>query len=142
MDRELPPFLGRSPGVSLGRGHVPTPPRSIVRNQRRTMNMFSSKSDLDEIQSKQANPRYVVIRGLMIKKIMKALNIESSDNVVKVGDTEVDINEGINAGCKYVVGITTGAFTRDELLPYKPTHIIDNISEVLNIVSLNSAYKA
>lgn len=78
----------------------------------------------------------------MIKKIMKALNIESSDKVVKVGDTEVDINEGINAGCKYVVGITTGAFTREELLPYKPTHIIDNISEILNIVSVNSAYKA
>jgi phosphoglycolate phosphatase-like HAD superfamily hydrolase len=51
----------------------------------------------------------------------------------------VDINEGINAGCKYVIGITTGAFTRDELLPYKPTHIIDDIAEVIGIIAPSHA---
>jgi len=71
----------------------------------------------------------------MIEKIKSALDIKSSDVVAKVGDTEVDINEGINSGCKYVIGITTGAFTREALLPYKPTHIIDNISEVIAIIS-------
>ena len=70
----------------------------------------------------------------MIEKIKVALNIESSDVIAKVGDTEVDINEGINGGCKYVIGITTGAFTREQLVPYNPTHIIDDISEVLQIV--------
>ena len=78
----------------------------------------------------------------MIKTIMHELNISSAANVAKVGDTEVDINEGINAGCKYVIGITTGAFTREALLPYKPTHVIDNISEVIKIVSGNLAFKA
>jgi len=77
----------------------------------------------------------------MIQKIMHELDIASPNNVAKVGDTEVDINEGINAGCKYVIGITTGAFTREELLPYKPTHIIDNISEVIKIVSGNFSYQ-
>ncbi|WP_221390335.1 HAD-IA family hydrolase [Dyadobacter sp. NIV53] len=77
----------------------------------------------------------------MIRKIMQELNIASPENVAKVGDTEVDINEGINAGCKFVIGVTTGAFTREELLPYKPTHIIDNISEILNIVVTDRAYK-
>ena len=70
----------------------------------------------------------------MIEKIKVALKIESSDVIAKVGDTEVDINEGINSGCKYVIGITTGAFTREQLVPYNPTHIIDDISEVLQIV--------
>ena len=70
----------------------------------------------------------------MIEKIKVALKIESSDVIAKVGDTEVDINEGINGGCKYVIGITTGAFTREQLVPYNPTHIIDDISEVLQIV--------
>jgi phosphonatase-like hydrolase len=78
----------------------------------------------------------------MIRKIMQVLNIESAENVAKVGDTEVDINEGINAGCKYVIGVTTGAFTREELLPYNPTHIIDNIAEVLNILSASDAFVA
>ena len=71
----------------------------------------------------------------MIRKIMAELGIASAERVAKVGDTEVDINEGINAGCKYVIGVTTGAFTREELLPYKPTHIIDDIAEVPGIIS-------
>jgi phosphonatase-like hydrolase len=74
----------------------------------------------------------------MIEKIKAALSIETSALVAKVGDTEVDINEGINAGCKYVIGVTTGAFTREALLPYKPTHVIDNIAEVLDIVSVGT----
>lgn len=73
----------------------------------------------------------------MINKIMLDLHIDSPGKVAKVGDTEVDINEGINARCKYVIGITTGAFTRAELLPYHPTHVVDNISEVIQIVSSN-----
>lgn len=71
----------------------------------------------------------------MIEKIKAALDISSSEFIAKVGDTEVDINEGINSGCKYIIGVTTGAFTREELLPYNPTHIIDNISEVISIIS-------
>lgn len=76
----------------------------------------------------------------MIKKIMGALGIDSAEKVAKVGDTEVDINEGFNAGCKYVIGVTTGAFTREELLPYNPTHIIDDIADVVKIVSANHTY--
>ncbi len=72
----------------------------------------------------------------MINKIKAELGIESSEDVAKVGDTEVDVNEGINAGCKYVIGVTTGAFTREALLPYSPTHVIDDISEVLEILSV------
>ncbi|RAJ31805.1 HAD hydrolase-like protein [Pedobacter cryoconitis] len=70
----------------------------------------------------------------MIQKMKMDLNILPTDEVVKIGDTEVDINEGINAGCKYVIGITTGAFTREELEPHGPTHIIDDISELIAII--------
>lgn len=47
----------------------------------------------------------------MIQKMMQQLNISDSKKVIKIGDTEVDINEGKNAGCLYFIGITTGAFT-------------------------------
>jgi phosphoglycolate phosphatase-like HAD superfamily hydrolase len=33
-------------------------------------------------------------------------------NVVKVGDTEVDIAEGRNAGCGSVISVTTGSYSR------------------------------
>ncbi len=71
----------------------------------------------------------------MIRKMMEELNISDPQEVVKVGDTEVDINEGLNTGCKYSIGITTGAFTREGLLKYHPTHVIDDISEVLALIS-------
>lgn len=70
----------------------------------------------------------------MIHKMKADLHLLPTDEIVKIGDTEVDVNEGINAGCKYVVGITTGAFTREELEPHHPTHIIDDISELIAII--------
>jgi len=71
----------------------------------------------------------------MIQKLMLDGNIQRPDEVAKVGDTEVDVREGQNAGCKYVIGITTGIFTRTELEPYKPTHIIDDITQVIDIIN-------
>ncbi|MND98460.1 hypothetical protein D3C80_908120 [compost metagenome] len=68
----------------------------------------------------------------MIRKMMDNAGVKENE-VAKVGDTEVDINEGINTGCLYVIGVTTGAFTREELLPYKPTHIIDSLKELEQI---------
>jgi phosphonatase-like hydrolase len=100
---------------------------------------WNDKIDLlvasDEVQNGRPYPD-------MIRKIMHTLHIDAPGKVAKVGDTEVDINEGINAGCKYVIGITTGAFTREELLPYNPTHIIDNIADVIGIISETTAYAA
>jgi len=70
----------------------------------------------------------------MIQKLMAESGITDPQEVVKVGDTEVDIREGLNAGCKYVIGVTTGIFTRAELEEYNPTHIIDNIADILTII--------
>ena len=70
----------------------------------------------------------------MIFSLMKQAGVEDPRLVAKVGDTEVDINEGKNAGCRYVIGISTGSFTRSELEPYKPTHIIANLGEVVAIL--------
>lgn len=70
----------------------------------------------------------------MIFSLMKQAGIEDPQMVAKVGDTEVDINEGKNAGCKYVIGISTGSFSKAELKTYRPTHIIANLGEVLSIL--------
>lgn len=71
----------------------------------------------------------------MIQKMMADGLITNPLEVAKVGDTEVDMREGQNAGCKYVIGVTTGIFSREELQTYKPTHIIDDIAEVIEIIS-------
>ncbi|GGH08748.1 HAD-IA family hydrolase [Mucilaginibacter phyllosphaerae] len=71
----------------------------------------------------------------MIHQLMKLAGVTDPLEVAKVGDTEVDIREGQNAGCKYVIAVTTGAFTRTQLQPYNPTHIIDDIADVINIIN-------
>jgi phosphonatase-like hydrolase len=65
----------------------------------------------------------------MIKALMKTFHIKDASGVIKCGDTSVDIEEGRNANCGLVIGITTGAFTRAALLEYKPDVIIDSLAE-------------
>ena len=71
----------------------------------------------------------------MIQKMMLDGNIDRPEEVAKVGDTEVDIREGQQAKCRYVIGVTTGTFKREELEPYNPTDIIDDIAEVIDIIN-------
>jgi phosphonatase-like hydrolase len=66
----------------------------------------------------------------MIRKIMDQVGVTDSANVVKVGDTSVDVLEGQFAGCGLVVALTTGAYTKDQLVDYQPDHIIDSMQEL------------
>ena len=70
----------------------------------------------------------------MINHLMTSLKISSADNVLKIGDTEVDVEEGRNAGCGVVVSVTTGAYTRAQLQEYHPDHIIDSLDELIPII--------
>jgi phosphonatase-like hydrolase len=73
----------------------------------------------------------------MIRRLMERAGITDPLEVVKVGDTEVDVNEGRNAGCLYSVAVTTGAFTRLQLEPYHPDYIIDDLAELPALLGLN-----
>jgi len=66
----------------------------------------------------------------MIHELMRKFQITEPSEVVKVGDTEVDVLEGRNASCGVVVSVTTGAYTRDALVNYHPDVIIDHLSEL------------
>ncbi|HVU99088.1 MAG TPA: HAD family hydrolase [Puia sp.] len=70
----------------------------------------------------------------MIESLISDLDIASPAGVLKVGDTEVDVEEGRNAACGKVVSVTTGAYTREQLEPYHPDHIIDDLQELLPII--------
>jgi len=70
----------------------------------------------------------------MIEVLIEELGISSPAQVLKVGDTEVDVEEGRNAACGKVVSVTTGAYTRQQLEAYQPDHIIDDLEELLTII--------
>jgi phosphonatase-like hydrolase len=73
----------------------------------------------------------------MIHSIMQTLKINDAHQVVKIGDTEVDVREGRNAACGMVISVTTGAYTRDQLAEFHPDHIIDSLSELPYLLHLN-----
>jgi len=68
--------------------------------------------------------------SFMINQLMFNANVDDPLLVAKIGDTAVDIEEGQNAGCRYVVAVTTGAYTKEDLQKMNPTHIVDHLSEL------------
>jgi len=72
----------------------------------------------------------------LIFRAMELTNIKDAKQVVKVGDTISDIQEGQAAGCGIVVGVTTGAFSREALQLAKPTHLIEQLPQLLDILHI------
>jgi phosphonatase-like hydrolase len=71
----------------------------------------------------------------MIQLAMQRAGITDAREVAKVGDSVIDIEEGMNAGASLNIGITTGAHTREQLESAKPNYIIDNLIEVLPLIA-------
>jgi len=63
------------------------------------------------------------------------LSITDTNQMVKIGDSCIDIEEGKNAGCLLNIGITTGAQTETQLMEAKPDYIVHSLTEMLEILS-------
>ena len=70
----------------------------------------------------------------MIQLAMAQFFISNANEVVKVGDSIIDIEEGQNAGCNLSIGITTGAHTMEQLITAKPDYIIHHLMELLPLL--------
>ena len=70
----------------------------------------------------------------MIFAAMKLAKVKHPEHVIKIGDTLSDLQQGKAAGCRFVVGITTGAFRREELINEYHTHLINDLRQVLEII--------
>lgn len=73
----------------------------------------------------------------MIQLAMKKGGITDPKQVVKVGDSCIDIEEGKAAGCLYSIGITSGAQPKEELLLANPDFVIDSLVELETILGLS-----
>ena len=81
----------------------------------------------DEVEEGRPKP-------FMIHKIMKVLNLKDATDVVKIGDTPSDIDEGKNANCGLTIGVVYGSHTQQELEPYDYDFLISDINEVLPLI--------
>jgi phosphonatase-like hydrolase len=107
-------------------------PRSIADTILRRLNWEAGKTidaviASDEVPEGRPHP-------YMIRSVMEQLKVTDSHAVAKVGDTEVDVEEGRSAGCGLVVSVTTGAYSRGQLEQYKPDKIIDSLAELSSLI--------
>jgi len=72
----------------------------------------------------------------MIRELMRRLQVADPRVVAKVGDTPADLEEGQNAGCGLIIGVTRGTHTREELAGYPHTHLVETVAEVPALLGL------
>lgn len=70
----------------------------------------------------------------LIHRAMKNLGVQSVHQVIKVGDTPADLLSGFNAGTIGNVGVLSGANSKETLLPYPHTHIIDSVVDLPHLI--------
>lgn len=67
----------------------------------------------------------------MIHLAMQQTGISNPEEVVKIGDSAIDIEEGQQANCKFSIGITTGAHTKEQLQQAQPAVILIHMAELI-----------
>jgi phosphonatase-like hydrolase len=81
-----------------------------------------------------------VLRGRpfpdMIFRLMDQLAIADTRSVAKVGDTPVDLEEGTQAGCGWVIGVVRGTHTREQLAHHPHTHLVESVADLLGVFSV------
>ncbi|WP_268121867.1 HAD hydrolase-like protein [Roseivirga pacifica] len=82
----------------------------------------------DEVEAGRPAP-------FMIEKAMAEFGIDSPEEVAKVGDTRSDIEEGKNTKCRFIVGISSEQYGKQDLMEMGATHAIDQLSELKAILN-------
>lgn len=93
--------------------------------QKKIIDHFNMESYIDDYISSE-DVHFGRPEPYMIYKLMGRNDIDDSKYVIKVGDTKTDMMEGRAAECGMIVGVLSGADSREELSKYS-THIVDNI---------------
>jgi phosphonatase-like hydrolase len=70
----------------------------------------------------------------MIHQAAELAGVSSPSAVAKVGDSQIDIEEGHNADCGMTFAVTIGAQTAAQLKQANPTAVIDSLSEILEAI--------
>ncbi|MFQ3612135.1 MAG: HAD family hydrolase [Cyanobacteriota bacterium] len=71
----------------------------------------------------------------MIFEVMRRTGVDQVSQVAKVGDTPSDLQQGSRAGCRYVVGVTSGSHSAEELAKEPHTHLIEHLPQLLAILA-------
>lgn len=87
-----------------------------------TENLIDFSVASDEVEKGRPEPN-------MLNKISSEFQVAPT-HIAKVGDTISDINEGHNAGCAMVIGITSTKYSQEDLRQLGATHTISRLVEL------------
>lgn len=77
---------------------------------------------------------------LMIQRCMELATIDSPAEVAVAGDTVLDVQAGFAASASIVAAVLTGAQDRETLSAASPTHVLDSVVDLAQIITeLNAA---
>lgn len=87
--------------------------------------LVDAAMDVQDIPGERGRPA-----PYMIFAAMQRLGVTSVHDVVKVGDQPADLLEGVNAGCRGVIGVLSGPLGAVELGAYRHTHLIPSVADL------------
>jgi phosphonatase-like hydrolase len=70
----------------------------------------------------------------LIYRAMELTGVTEARRVAKVGDTPSDLQEGQAAGCGWIIGVTEGSHTAQQLREYSYTHLIPTITALTSFL--------
>ncbi len=88
---------------------------------------FDSLISSSDVENNRPDPE-------MIELAMDIYGVHNPKEVIKVGDSIIDIEEGQRAKCLLSIGITTGAHSFQQLQSANPDYIISNLMELVAII--------
>ena len=87
----------------------------------------------DEVAAGRPAPD-MIFRSIDLYRNLSNQEIEPS-NVIVVGDTQSDMESGVSAGARFVVGVTSGAHNELQLKAAGATHVFTGAAQLLSLVN-------
>lgn len=81
----------------------------------------------DEVEQGRPHPD-------MILRLMAETGVTDPKRVAKIGDAPADLEEGMAARCRWVIGVSWGTHTRAQLEKYPYTHLVDSVAELAELL--------
>lgn len=88
---------------------------------------FDASVTSDEVMSGRPAPD-------LIWRLMELTGVDDARAIAKIGDTPSDLGEGTAAGCGWVIGVTYGTHTADQLATYPHTHLADTVLDLQSLL--------
>ena len=124
IDPKLPDYFAglRSSGVKVGLNTgYPRKLQAALLKKLRLDEMVDGFVSAQDVRAGRPSP-------FMVHHLMEQLDVYDVKTVAKAGDTERDIEEGLNAGCGQVIGVLSGADSREALVKVGAQTIAQNIT--------------